>query len=247
MTDGRRRWTRITTASSAVLLLIAVVSLLQLEDDYLNNYDPEKNSVVRLEPGGQQTFEISTEMLTALRIDSDSGENPEEDMRLFYDESVEVAGRSPRAIDSSRYGSDDTIYRPVRVFEGVSGQFTVYNDAEASVLWLVDDEEAASVMFQSAWTYLFLIGCCIGSPIGIVGLVLAIMVWTDKRKKPDQFVVVDDGSLIVTQAGEYVRVESEESEVPGPFSIKESQSDRGSRGDAAVKEESEAWKGWDDG
>ena len=61
------------------------------------------------------------------------------------------------------------------------------------------------------------------------------------------FVVVDDGSLIVTQAGEYVRVESEESEVPGPFSIKESQSDRGSRGDAAVKEESEAWKGWDDG
>ena len=59
MTDGRRRWTRITTASSAVLLLIAVVSLLQLEDDYLNNYDPEKNSVVRLEPGGSRPSRLA--------------------------------------------------------------------------------------------------------------------------------------------------------------------------------------------
>ncbi len=247
MSDGRRRWTRITTASSAVLLLIAVVSLLQLEDNYFDNYDPEKSRVVRLEPGEQQTFEISTEMLTALRIESDSGEVPEEDLRLFDDEGVDVLGRSPRTIESARYGSDDTIYRPVRVFEGLSGQFTVHNDAEASILWLVDDEESASLMFQSVWTYLFLVGCCIGSPIGIVGLVLAIMVWTDKRKKPDQFVVVDDDSVIVTQAGEYVRVESGGPGVPGPFSIKETQGDGSGGADVVDKEEPEAWKGWDDG
>ena len=82
VSDGRRRWARITSASSVVLLLIAVVSLLQLEDDYLDNYDPEKSSVVRLEPGEQQTFEISTEMLTALRIESDSGDTPEENLKL---------------------------------------------------------------------------------------------------------------------------------------------------------------------
>jgi len=247
VSDGRRRWARITTASSVVLLLVAVVSLLQLEDDYLDNYDPEKSSVVRLGPGEQKTFEISTEMLTALRIESDSGDAPEENLRLFDDESVEIPGRSPRAIDSARYGSDETIYMPVRVFEGVSGQFTIYNDAEASVLWLVDDEKSASVMFQSVWTYLFLIGCCIGSPIGIVGLVLAIMVWSDKRKKPDQFVVIDDGSVIVTQAGEYVRVESEDSGVPGPFSNKETQSDGMGGPDEVDNVEPEAWKGWDDG
>ena len=243
MSEGRRRWARIATASSATLLLVAVVSLLQLQDDYLDSYDPEANNVVRLAPGEQISFEIGTEMLTALRIESESGEAPKAELRLIGDDSVEVMGRSPNRFDSTRYGSDDTFYSPVRVFEGVNGQFTVYNDAESAVLWLVDDEESASMMFQSLWTYLFLIGCCIGSPIGVVGIILAIMIWTDKRKSPDQFVVVEDGSVIVTQAGEYVRVESDSSEIPEPFVNDENQSNV----PEPRKEEDQAWKGWDDG
>jgi len=241
VSQGRRRWTRIATASSAVLLLVAVVSLLQLQDDYLENYDPEANNLVKLGPGEQKSFEVESEMLTALRIELESGETPEADLRLMDGDGVEVTGRSPNRLDSTRFGSDDTLYRPVKVFEGVKGEFSVHNDAESSVLWLVDDEESAGEMFQSIWTYLFLVGCCIGSPTGIVGLVLAIMVWSDKRKKPDQFVVVEDGSVVVTQAGEYVRIESEDVGVPGPFVSDESQDFE------PEPQHEEAWKGWDEG
>ena len=51
MTDRKRAWARITTASSAALLLMAVISLWQVFDDYNELYNPESNSLVKLGPG----------------------------------------------------------------------------------------------------------------------------------------------------------------------------------------------------
>ena len=68
MTDRKRAWARITTASSAALLLMAVISLWQVFDDYNELYNPESNSLVKLEPGDSITFEIESSILvSALR------------------------------------------------------------------------------------------------------------------------------------------------------------------------------------
>ena len=48
VTDRKRAWARITTASSAALLLMAVISLWQVFDDYNELYNPESNSLVKL-------------------------------------------------------------------------------------------------------------------------------------------------------------------------------------------------------
>ena len=68
----------------------------------------------------------------------------------------------------------------VRVFENIGGEYTLEN-LGTTTLWLVDDEDSANKLSGIVWTYLFYIGCCLGSPIGLVGFVLAIMVWTDKE------------------------------------------------------------------
>ena len=65
---------------------------------------------------------------------------------------------------------------------------------------------------------MFYIGCCLGSPIGLVGFVLAIMVWTDKRKMPDQFVIIDDGRVIIGNAQSDMEDDQNPPEAPNPFS-----------------------------
>ncbi|MEC8998454.1 MAG: hypothetical protein VX909_04320, partial [Candidatus Thermoplasmatota archaeon] len=217
----------ITTASSAILLLVAVISLWQVSPELLESYDPETNSLVKLGPGESVTFVIEeSEMVTALRISD--GETPDSELTLLDDEGSEVTGREKRWSEPNRLGSDEkTIYSPVRVFENLGGSYTLQNHGDGD-LWLVDDEVSADKLLGNFWMYLFYIGCCIGSPVGLVGLILAFMVWTDKRKMPDQFVIINNGSVIMDD------VQSEGSEV------------RTSEGpqDEVVDE---TWKRWDEG
>ena len=242
MSAGRRRWARIATASSAVLLLLAVISLWQVSDEFLESYDPEVNNIVKLGPGESVSFSIEeSAIVSALRV-FDS-ETPDSNLILLDEGGVEVAGRGPGLLDSNRIGADEeTIYSPVRIFEGLGGNYTLQNKGDSD-LWLVDDEVSANKLIGNYWMYLFYIGCCIGSPVGLVGIVLAIMVWTDKRKMPDQFVIIENGSVIMDGVQNEISVPGVPEEAPSPFVVVETQ-----RPDETQEEPvDETWKGWDEG
>tara|TARA_B100000686_G_scaffold348624_1_gene440126 strand:+ start:8485 stop:9213 length:729 start_codon:yes stop_codon:yes gene_type:complete len=242
VTDGKRRWARITTASSAVLLLIAVVSLWQVYDDYSELYDPEGNYIVKLGPGESETFKIESSILvSALRV-SDDG-TPDANLTLVDNQGNEVTGRESGFLEFDRFDRESgTRYSVVRVFEDVGGEFTLENQGSSS-LWLVDDEESATILSGIVWTYLFYIGCCLGSPIGLIGFVLAIMVWTDKRKMPDQFVIIEDGSVIIGSVqGEEAEV-TESDRPPSPFS----DSNEPPPAETSEEKGDESWKSWDEG
>jgi len=242
VTERRRGWARITTASSAILLLVAVISLWQVSPELLESYDPETNSLVKLGPGESVTFVIEeSEMVTALRISD--GETPDSELTLLDDEGSEVTGREKRWSEPNRLGSDEkTIYSPVRVFENLGGSYTLQNHGDGD-LWLVDDEVSADKLLGNFWMYLFYIGCCIGSPVGLVGLILAIMVWTDKRKMPDQFVIINNGSVIMDDV-QSEGSDAERSEVaPSPFWEEEVRTSEDPHDDVV----DETWKRWDEG
>ena len=115
-----------------------------------------------------------------------------------------------------------------------------------TTLWLVDDEDSANKLSGIVWTYLFYIGCCLGSPIGLVGLVLAIMVWTDKRKMPDQFVLIEDGRVIIGNSQSDLEGDREPSEAPNPFSDPTRQPPSITT-DPPDEEDRGSWKSWDEG
>ena len=242
MTDRKRAWARITTASSAVLLLMAVISLWQVFDDYNDLYNPESNNLVKLEPGDSITFEIENSMLvTALRV-SDDG-SPDAELTLTDREGNEVLGRGAGAFEFDRYDQpNETAFSIVRVFENIGGEYTLENWG-SSTLWLVDDEESANELSGIVWTYLFYIGCCLGSPIGIVGFVLAIMVWSDKRKMPDQFVIIEDGSVIIQNIQAEIEDSQKPSETPDPFS----DVNRQRPAESPNEDDNDSWKSWDEG
>jgi len=242
VTERRRRWARITTASSAILLIVAVISLWQVSPELLESYDPEANSLVKLGPGESVTFVIEeSEMVTALR--QSDGETPDSELTLLDDEGSEVTGREKGWRDPNRLGSDEkTVYSPVRIFESLGGSYTLQNHGDTD-LWLVDDGASVDKLLGNFWMYLFYIGCCIGSPVGLVGLILAIMVWTDKRKMPDQFVIINNGSVIMDDA-QSEGSDVERSEVtPSPFW----EEDVGASEDPQDDVVDETWKRWDEG
>ena len=242
MSARRRRWARIATGSSAVLLLLAVISLLQVSDEIIESYDPEANYIVKLEPGDSGSFGIEeSTTMTALRV-SDGG-TPDSELTLIDASGSEVSGSEPGWTEPIRIGSDEeTMYSPVRVFKGLKGNYTLQNQGDSD-LWLVDDGVSANKMLGNLWLYLFYIGCCIGSPVGLVGIILAIMVWTDKRKLPDQFVIIDNGSVIMEDAQNEVSALEGVGEAPNPFWVAESRTAEKPQEDKA----DETWKKWDEG
>ena len=242
MSARRRKWARIATASSAVLLLVAAVSLWQVSPELLDSYDPEANNLVKLGPGESITFRIEeSSMVSALRV-SDGG-TPDSELTLLDSEGSEVEGRGPGLRDTNRLGSDEsTIYSPVRVFESLDGNYTLQNHGDSD-LWLVDDEVSANKLLGNIWMYLFYIGCCIGSPLGLVGVVLAIMVWTDKRKMPDQFVIIDNGSVILDEIQNGGPVVSSSESAPNPFTVAEVKTSEKTQEEPV----DETWKRWDEG
>ena len=246
MTDRKKAWARITAACSAALLLMAVISLWQVFDDYNELYNPESNSLVKLEPGDSITFEIEgSELISALRVSD--GSAPDADLKLTDDQGSEVPGRGARALDLDRYDErNGTSFSVVRVFEKIAGGEYTLENLGTTTLWLVDDEDSADKLGGIVWTYLFYIGCCLGSPIGLVGFVLAIMVWTDKRKMPDQFVIIEDGRVIIENAQNDMENNQKPSEAPSPFSDTKRQPPIIVT-DPSEETDGESWKSWDEG
>lgn len=244
MSNRRRRWARITTGSSAILLLIAAISIWQISPEMIEAFDPENNNVVKLGPGEEVSIEIDSIVITALRK---SGSDTSEAQLTLKDKSGnEIHGRSPNFIESSeRAGVDGAIYVPVRVFEQISGEFTIQNNAEEGFLWIVDDEKSQSQIIGSIWFSLILVGCCLGTPIGMIGIVLAVMTWVDKKKSPDQFVVIEDGSVIITSSERLDDV-PERQLAPEPFKEVDEPVEKESI-NAPEEEIPESWKSWDEG
>ncbi len=244
MSNRRRRWARITTGSSAILLLIAAISIWQISPEMIEAFDPENNNVVKLGPGEEVSIEMDSMVITALRK---SGSDTSEAQLTLKDKSGnEIHGRSPNFIESSeRAGVDGAIYVPVRVFEQISGEFTIQNNAEEGFLWIVDDEKSQSQIIGSIWFSLILVGCCLGTPIGMIGIVLAVMTWVDKKKSPDQFVVIEDGSVIITSSERLDDV-PERQLAPEPFKEVDEPVEKESI-NAPEEEIPESWKSWDEG
>ena len=252
MTSKRRRWARWTTGSSLLLLVLAVVSMVQVYPLLVSTFDPESNYVVKMEAEEEKGFVLEgPTVLTALRVTD--GDTPTAELRLIDQSGNEIIGRAPGILDSDRPGSDsETFYAPVRIFDAVeSGTYTLHNDAEESRLWLVDDGNLAAQIDDNPWLYMFYIGCCLGLPLGLIGLVLAVMVWSDKRKAPDQYVVIQDGSVILTDVDSIQTMQAQEESVietgvvggvPGPF-IGEESSVQEAKTEGAEQE----WKKWDEG
>ena len=247
MTDSRRRWARILSGASIVLLLVAAFSLWQVMDDYIDTYDPESSYLVKLGPGGSETFEIKSSQISCLRVSD--GESVESDLILVDESGSEIIGRSPTIFDPDRFSPDQSItYSTVRVFTDVSGTYTLENRG-GSTLWLVDDEAAANKM-DTPLILVFYMGCCVGLPMSVIALVLAIMNWIDKRKSPDQFFVTEEGSVIVTRSGEVVQLESELSESTEPDLTIESEQKFQTESDGkneSPQAEPEDWEWWDEG
>ena len=244
MSNRRRRWARITTGSSAILLLIAAISIWQISPEMIEAFDPENNNVVKLGPGEEVSIEMDSMVITALRK---SGSDTSEAQLTLKDKSGnEIHGRSPNFIESSeRAGVDGAIYVPVRVFEQISGEFTIQNNAEEGFLWIVDDEKSQSQIIGSIWFSLILVGCCLGTPIGMIGIVLAVMTWVDKKKSPDQFVVIEDGSVIITSS-ERLDDAPERQLAPEPFKEVDEPVEKEPI-NAPEEEIPESWKSWDEG
>ncbi len=192
------------------------------------------------------TFEIESSILvSALRV-SDDG-SPDADLILTDSQGNELPGRGARALEFDRYDErNGTSFSVVRVFENIGGEYTLEN-LGTTTLWLVDDEDSANKLSGIVWTYLFYIGCCLGSPIGLVGFVLAIMVWTDKRKAPDQFVIIDDGRVIIGNAQSDMEGDQKPPEAPNPFSNTNRQPPSTISTDASNEKDGESWKSWDEG
>ena len=246
MTDRKRAWVRITAVSSVALLLMAVISLWQVFDDYNELYNPESNSLVKLEPGDSVTLEIENSgLVSALRV-SDDG-SPDANLKLTDSQGNEVLGRGARALEFDRYDEQNrTSFSVVRVFENIGGEYTLEN-LGTTTLWLVDDENSANKLSGIVWTYLFYIGCCLGSPIGLIGFVLAIMVWTDKRKMPDQFVIIEDGRVIIGNAQSDMEGDQKPSEPPNPFSDTNRQPPSTAVTEPSKEKDGDSWKSWDEG
>ena len=155
MTSKRRRWARWTTGSSFLLLVLAVVSLVQVYPLLVSTFDPESNYVVKMGPEEEKGFELEgPTVLTALRVTD--GDTPTAELRLIDHSGSEIIGRAPGILDSDRPGSDsETFYAPVRIFDVVgSGTYTLHNDAEESLLWLVDDGDLAAKIDSNPWLYM---------------------------------------------------------------------------------------------
>lgn len=240
MASGRKRWAIRSTGSSFILLVLAIVAMIQIYPSLA--FDPDEY-VVKVEPGESAQFDLAEEtLLTCLRVNE--GASPASELRLESSNGSELPGRSPGFIESDRPGLDDQkIYSPVRIFDGIEeGAYTLHNDAESSILWLVDDGAMADDLYGNPWLYLFYVGCCLGLPIGLIGLVLAIMVWTDKRKLPDQFVIINDGRVLISEVDGADIVQEQQIGVPGPFVEGPVEENEERSGDSDKR-----WVEWDDG
>ena len=95
MSDLKRRWARVSTISSFMLILVCLYSYWQVAGTYEDNIDPEQNSLIILNGGERGDFSVEQEvnMFVAIRV-AEVGER-EPDLVLIDSAGIEILGKTP--------------------------------------------------------------------------------------------------------------------------------------------------------
>ena len=190
-------WAKRLSGASFLLVLLGVVSYYNAMPVMFDELDPAQRNMLELEPG--ESGEVSLSILgeyVALRVSE--GDEQEVGLRLIDSSGAEESGSAPTVLDVERPGEDATLYAPVRVFRSApAGEYTLYNDA-SSTLWFVDDVSAQNALFGSGWFVMMLLGCCLGLPLGIVAVVLALVGRGQNKKVEEGVVFAEEGRLPTT-------------------------------------------------
>jgi hypothetical protein len=238
-------WTKRLSGASLLLVLIGVVSYYNAMPAMFDELDPSQRHILELESG--ESGEVNLDQLgeyVALRVTGEDSQSAE--LRLIDAMGSEESGSAPSGLDLERPGEDGTLYTPVRVFRSAQpGDYTLHNDGNTT-LWFVDDVSAQKALFGSGWFVMMFFGCCLGLPLGVIALILALAGRGQRKKSGGPVVMSKEGKLPTTdelyrQYRGLPEVEEEES-IADPFP-----------GQTTVGEESHQtegdrdWQGWDEG
>jgi len=238
-------WAKRLSGASLLLILIGGVSYYNAMPAIFDELDPAQRHLLELEAGESEevTLELFGEYV-ALRVTE--GDSQAAELRLIDAMGSEESGSAPTGLDVDRLGEDETLYTSVRVFRSAqAGDYTLHNDGNTT-LWFVDDVSAQKALFGSGWFVMMFFGCCLGLPLGVIALILALAGRGQRKKSGGPVVMSKEGRLPTTdelyrQYRGLPEVEEEESiadPFPGQTTVgEESQQSEGNRD----------WQGWDEG
>mgnify|MGYP001335483135 FL=1 len=236
-------WAKRLSGASLLLILIGGVSYYNAMPAIFDELDPAQRHLLELEAGESEevTLELFGEYV-ALRVTE--GDSQAAELRLIDAMGSEESGSAPTGLDVDRLGEDETLYTSVRVFRSAqAGDYTLHNDGNTT-LWFVDDVSAQKALFGSGWFVMMFFGCCLGLPLGVIALILALAGRGQRKKSGGPVVMSKEGRLPTTDElyRQYRGLPEEEESIADPFP-----------GQTKVGEESQQtegdrdWQGWDEG
>lgn len=257
MARGIMKYAKILSALSFFLLLMGTVAWSSASDESEKYLDPSQFNEAVIGPGESIVVNISSTSFLgqreylAMRIVEDSDPLPEVRLTLGSDECL---SDDPSIIHIDRQlNSDSPKFRVVRVFlPNETGDYTLYNDAESGDLWLVDDFRSQTRIFQENPISIVVMigGCCIGGPVGLVALCLAIIGW--RQNGAQESILVQPQDQLMTTSDLYREYQKSQAEVesrqtaPDPF-LEMTGADYSDLVDDVKPPADENWENWDNG
>jgi len=257
MARGIMKYAKILSALSFFLLLMGTVAWSSASDESEKYLDPSQFNEAVIGPGESIVVNISSTSFLgqreylAMRIVEDSDPLPEVRLTLGSDECL---SDDPSIIHIDRQlNPDSPKFRVVRVFlPNETGDYTLYNDAESGDLWLVDDFRSQTRIFQENPISIVVMigGCCIGGPVGLVALCLAIIGW--RQNGAQESVLVQPQDQLMTTSDLYREYKKSQAEVesgqtaPDPF-LEVTGADYSDLVDDVNPPADENWENWDNG
>ena len=257
MARGIMKYAKILSALSFFLLLMGTVAWSSASDESEKYLDPSQFNEAVIGPGESIVVNISSTSFLgqreylAMRIVEESDPLPEVRLTLGSDE---CRSDDPSIIHIDRQlNPDSPKFRVVRVFlPNETGDYTLYNDAESGDLWLVDDFRSQTRIFQENPISIVVMigGCCIGGPVGLVALCLAIIGW--RQNGAQESILVQPQDQLMTTSDLYREYQKSQAEVesrqtaPDPF-LEVAETDYSDLVDDVNPPADENWENWDNG
>ena len=257
MARGIMKYAKILSALSFFLLLMGTVAWSSASDESEKYLDPSQFNEAVIGPGESIVVNISSTSFLgqreylAMRIVEESDPLPEVRLTLGSDE---CRSDDPSIIHIDRQlNPDSPKFRVVRVFlPNETGDYTLYNDAESGDLWLVDDFKSQTRIFQENPISIVVMigGCCIGGPVGLVALCLAIIGW--RQNGAQESILVQPQDQLMTTSDLYREYQKSQAEVesrqtaPDPF-LEVTGADYSDLVDDVSPPADENWENWDNG
>jgi hypothetical protein len=251
------KYAKILSALSFFLLLMGTVAWSSASDESEKYLDPSQFNEAVIGPGESVVVNISSTSFLgqreylAMRIVEESDPLPEVRLTLGSDE---CRSDDPSIIHIDRQlNPDSPKFRVVRVFlPNETGDYTLYNDAESGDLWLVDDFRSQTRIFQENPISIVVMigGCCIGGPVGLVALCLAIIGW--RQNGAQESILVQPQDQLMTTSDLYREYQKSQAEVesrqtaPDPF-LEVTETDYSDLVDDVNPPADENWENWDNG